>query len=307
MYDSVLEKALQSLYIRKAIAIYVINPWIKNEWKKTQRQFANEIECKSPSTISSWFSIKQTNRAPTKSQITAIAKIMDRKIEDLIDKGIREEDPYEFRKPDKEIVEEYLEIYGEQKSSTHDNTDEHRDNLLTFSNEGYKIYFKHKKNNTESTYWFDIDRIGEPTGDWCLELEMKLVRPGKNSVHYSGRLIAPPQLSWAFIFIEQKNKRDKIINDKGVIILNFPQKALNNSGHAETYKFGTGVMISIDRNNKHRLLIQRTVIIRNNLSIPKDKELFIDNLLTKKIEGGYLIAIDDIEDLHDELSKHFFT
>ena len=299
--NNLIKRALEESEIRKAIAMGPISRW-KQENKLTNKEISTWSGA--PYTIiGHWFKPKEEKgRFPTAQQIISLAQKAELSLDDLLYEASLDMQG-KYSSAVTEILEEIELSHQVDAYLPHDDTDAHHDNLMMFHGAAYDVYFIHMDGEQERLNHFHIKKIGKPKEKWYSILKMNLIRDDdKENIYYTGTLIVPPQLTWAYAFIEWKTT-DKIIHDRGVIVLNFPQKALTSSSDEftpedKTYDCGTGVMLSVDRNHKHALLLQRVVAIRDGMDAPEEKIL---ELLHEPFDKGYIVRMDDIESQHKDL------
>ena len=274
--------------IRKAIAVYVLKPWLDKGGPRAKTNFAKDLT--SLSRLGQLYGTTDSTieRNPTEDEIDAIADRLQRTKDSLIMEAIMAEDKYHLLGNLEKPIREFKKRNNRGEFRTHDPSDPHIENLNTFCANDYKIYFLRRN----KVCFFDIAQVPSPIESGYIELIMPWKENDITNV-YTGTLIAPPLLGWAFIFIEYKV--GQYYRDRGVIAFNFPRDM-----EGEKFIAGAGVMLSVDRDQDNNLLFQRVLIARSEDQISEE---WIKYSLARPIELKDLMVLSDIEGKHNEVYR----
>lgn len=290
--------------IRKLIAVKAI-PHYLNKVINNPNQLGRELGL-SQSMANHW--CKDTEKyygmRPSKERLTEIAKVLGISLDQMFEYAISQDDiEYGFlNEEDYSAIAQYreiepTEIFGQDKLPTHDDSKAHIKNLHRFENTVFVVYYIHRNANDEEKLEQLIVKTDALKESGVVPVQMI---PSKQSSVYYGNITAFPKLMWAQLYFNQRI--DDMVEDAGLFMIHYPDKDIVD----EEYHCGCGIIISIDRNVKQRLVLQRAVIIRtedDNYVLEEGLRDTILKVLKQPFnsEDAYLINISDVGDLHRQL------
>ena len=301
---AVKDKLLNCGSFRKAIAIHSIAHFIlERNMRKSDLGRALGVK---PGVVQHWCydAPKYRSKRPKQEQIEDVASALEVSVEQLIDYVVDDDrilSAIEKDEKTQKAINDYKKERNKTEHPTHDDSKDHMNNLSRFADSEYDLYYLHRTVEDEDTIEKMVIRTGKISKSGVVKCEMQQTSR-ENSNPYTGNITAFPGLTWACLYFMKKGSYHPM--DVGLAILNYPEDDITD----DEYICGSGIMMSVDRNQRNSLLVQRVVMIRrnrDNRDVPQSIMDLIESNLKTRIDSkdSYLLSIADVPRLHGVLYK----